>query len=149
MHLKILTNNATVSKYFQSTKNLPDDSGLDVIVPDDIVVPKRATGFKINLQMCVEPVFPDGKKRGFYLFPRSSISKTPLRLSNSIGIIDYGYRGNLIAAVDNVSDEDYKIVSGSRLFQICSNTLDPISFELIDELSQTERGEGGFGSTGV
>jgi len=82
------------------------------------------------------------------LYPRSSISKTPLRLANSIGIIDSGYRGNIMAAVDNISDEPYQVQKGQRLFQICGRYLEPIELQLVEELSDTERGNGGFGSTG-
>ena len=57
-----------------------------------------------------------GCKYYYYLYPRSSISKTPLRLCNSVGIIDAGYRGNIMAFVDNI-DEDYDL--GTRLFQLC------------------------------
>ena len=85
----------------------------------------------------------------YYLYPRSSIIKTSLRLSNSIGIIDAGYRGNIIAVVDNLDHKnDVKIESGSRLFQLCSPNLSVIEFKLVDELSNTSRGNDGFGSTG-
>ena len=82
------------------------------------------------------------------LVPRSSISKTPLRMANSIGIIDAGYRGEIMAAVDNISDEDYMISPGDRLFQLVHPTLYPIHASVESNLSDTERGEGGFGSTG-
>ena len=75
-------------------------------------------------------------------------SKTPLRLANSMGLIDKGYRGNIMGCFDNRSDEDYLIKKGDRLLQICSPSLDEISYELVDELDRTERGTGGFGSTG-
>ena len=87
-------------------------------------------------------------KKPYLLMPRSSISKTPLRLCNSIGLIDAGYRGEIMAAVDNVKQEKYEIDMGQRLFQIVSMDGGPISFELTDELSQTKRGTDGFGSTG-
>ena len=92
-----------------------------------------------------------GKEMGcsYYMYPRSSIIKTPLRIANSVGIIDRGYRGNLMACFDNISDEDYTIVKGTRLIQICSPYLDSISFSLKDNLSETSRGSGGYGSTGV
>ena len=80
--------------------------------------------------------------------PRSSISKTPLRLCNSIGLIDAGYRGEIMAAVDNIKQEDYTINSGQRLFQIVAMDGSPLSFELVIKLSTTGRGAGGFGSTG-
>ena len=79
---------------------------------------------------------------------RSSTIKSPLRLANSIGIIDAGYRGNVIAAVDNISNEDYIIEKGTRLFQLCSPDLEPITYELVNSLNETSRGTGGFGSTG-
>jgi dUTP pyrophosphatase len=83
----------------------------------------------------------------YYLYPRSSISKTPLRMSNSIGIIDAGYRGNIIAKVDNISNKDYEIKKDTRLFQICDPCLDNIQIKIVDNLSETTRGNAGFGST--
>ena len=84
----------------------------------------------------------------YLLMPRSSISKTPLRLCNSIGLIDAGCRGEIMAAVDNVKREEYEIEKGQRLFQLVAMDGGPIYFELVEELSQTNRGTGGFGSTG-
>ena len=75
-------------------------------------------------------------------------AKTPLRLANSVGIIDAGYRGNIMGIVDNISQEDFRIEAGSRMFQLCSPVLGPISFQMSQDLSDTSRGEGGFGSTG-
>jgi dUTP pyrophosphatase len=88
---------------------------------------------------------------GFYLYPRSSTgSKTSLRLSNSVGIIDSGYRGELIGVFDASNDET--IIGGeTRLLQICSGDLTPFEVKLvysIDDLNVTTRGSGGFGSTG-
>ena len=86
----------------------------------------------------------------FYIYPRSSISKTPLRLANSVGIIDSGYRGELIAVFDNISDYEHIILPGTRLVQVCLPSLLPFSVKLVDDdFLTTERGEGGFGSTGV
>ncbi|SCO72758.1 deoxyuridine 5'-triphosphate nucleotidohydrolase, putative [Plasmodium vivax] len=90
---------------------------------------------------------PEIVNTSYLLFPRSSISKTPLRLANSIGLIDAGYRGELIAALDNTSEEEYLIKKNDKLVQLVSFTGEPLSFELVDELDETSRGEGGFGST--
>ena len=93
----------------------------------------------------------------YYIYPRSSISKTPLRLSNSVGVIDSGYRGNLITAlyhsgvVSEKFGENYHINKFDRLVQICSPTLGPVFVKIVDteeELGSTERGAGGFGSSG-
>ena len=97
---------------------------------------------------------------GYYLYPRSSIVKTPFRMANSVGIIDAGYRGEVMAVVDNIdsANNDLKACLDryappmSRMFQICSPTLDPFLVRIVeheDELGITERGSGGFGSTGV
>ena len=75
-------------------------------------------------------------------------SNTPLRLANSVGIIDSGYRGNICAIVDNIKDHTYTINQGDRLFQICSSDLLPLNFKVVNELSVSQRGENGFGSTG-
>ena len=88
------------------------------------------------------------KNVSFMLVPRSSIWRTSLRQANSIGIIDAGYRGHIMVPVDNISNEDYIIKPGERLFQIVHPLLKPIEVELTDTLSETERGSGGFWSTG-
>ena len=98
----------------------------------------------IKLGISCEP--KDGK--AYYLMPRSSISKTPLRMSNSIGLIDGGYRGEIMASCDNIKDYTYKVEKGQRLFQIVSPDLSPIDYSLVDTLTDTTRGKGGFGSTG-
>jgi len=91
---------------------------------------------------------------GFYLYPRSSTgAKTPLRLANSVGIIDSGYRGPLIAVFDNIRESEYVIQDSQRLVQICPPDLSyPLYVILVDsesDLGKTQRGSGGFGSTGV
>lgn len=86
----------------------------------------------------------------YRLVPRSSICKTPLMMSNSEGIIDRTYRGLIKAPVRNmVLNEAYEITEGTRLFQIVAPDLGHIrEIRIVDSLPETERGEGGFGSTG-
>jgi dUTP pyrophosphatase len=86
------------------------------------------------------------------IFPRSSVRKTNLQLSNSVGVVDSGYRGeiqatfNKIQGIDNVERDSYKV--GDRICQIMIIPHPDIQFEEVEELNNTERGEGGFGSTG-
>ena len=83
------------------------------------------------------------------VFPRSSIRKYELNLSNSVGVIDSGYRGELQATFRKThgdSSEMYNV--GDKIFQMIIIPYPQIQFEETDELSDTERGEGGFGSSG-
>lgn len=124
------------------------DAGLDLYCPGNLEVPPGET-VKIDLKVQCEGLSDnDSHNVCYYLYPRSSISKTPLRLANSVGIIDAGYRGNIMAVVDNTSSETYNIQKGDRLFQICGRFLEPIHLTLVEELADSERGNGGFGSTG-
>jgi len=142
--------NESVYEYYSTVKSSKTDSGLDLIIPEQIVIPKRSIGFKIHLGIRCQPEFEDKKARGFYLYPRSSTgSKTPLRLSNGTGIIDFEYRGEIIACVDNISDDDFVAQKGVRLFQLCSPDLSPITLKLSDNLNDTIRSSGGYGSTGA
>ena len=144
MHLFIKTLNETASKMYTSHGHFHDgDAGLDLYVLDDTVIFTGETKL-IKLGICCEP--SDGK--AYYLFPRSSISKTPLRMSNSIGLIDGGYRGEIMASCDNIKDFDFTIEKGQRLFQLVAVDSSPISYEVVKELTETTRGDGGFGSTG-
>jgi dUTP pyrophosphatase len=133
------------------------DSGFDLFCAADQKFEGRSIMNKLGLgvacavykstQNCVSK--EDGTPCAYYMYPRSSISKTGLRLANSVGIIDSGYRGELIAMVDNVYESVWPVDAGMRLFQICTPDLSPFSrVELVDELDDTARGAGGFGSTG-
>ncbi len=86
--------------------------------------------------------------RAYWMLPRSSISRTPLRLANSVGLIDAGYRGPVMAAVDGV----YSVGENERLFQLASPDLLPWDeVRVVSEIpgGPTLRGTGGFGSTGL
>jgi len=86
------------------------------------------------------------------IFPRSSVRKTHLFLSNSVGVVDSGYRGEIqatfkkIQGISNNALDNYKV--GDRICQIMIIPHPSINFIEVDELNNTERGEGGFGSTG-
>lgn len=81
------------------------------------------------------------------LFPRSSISKTILSLANSVGVIDSGYRGSIMFKF-RYPEEGMVYDVGDRIGQIIIMPYPTVEFEETEELSSTERGEGGFGSTG-
>ena len=82
--------------------------------------------------------------------PRSSIGlKSGLRLSNSIGIIDEDYRGEIGILYDNLSDSDYEIKAGDRIAQCWVQPVYRFKPVEVVTLPETERGEGGFGSTGA
>ena len=150
MKLLIKTENPVLTTVYSTHQYYnPGDSGLDLFCPETITINPGET-VKINLQIKCEALSNDGQRNvSYYLYPRSSIIKTPLRLSNSVGIIDAGYRGDIIACVDNIKNESYTITQGDRLFQICAGNLEPIEFQLVNDLSNTQRGTGGFGSTGL
>jgi dUTP pyrophosphatase len=146
------------------------DSGFDLFIPFDYsehengYTENRISPITFRAPLSVKCSMSSFKQQpapsGYYLYPRSSIVKTPFRLSNSVGIIDSGYRGEIMAVVDNIDavNNDIKTCLNkymppmSRMFQICSPTLEPFMIQVVDsedKLGLTERGSGGFGSTGV
>ena len=146
--LLIKPENENVKSYYKNHSSYnKGDSGLDLFVPEDIEVKCGETVF-VDLQIKCELLDKENKNISYYLYPRSSISKTPLILANSVGIIDAGYRGNIKAAVkyipsydDIKSDEGsiYIIKKGTRLFQLCSPDLKELKFKLSNTLSETSR----------
>lgn len=138
-----------VKSFYLERVNITGDAGLDLYVPENITIPAKAIGFKINHNVCCEAKIGD-KFVSYYMYPRSSMgAKTPLRIGNSVGIFDSGYRGPVMGIVDNISDSDFVVEKGSRLFQICPPLLNnPINLKLVSELSDSERGSSGLGSTG-
>lgn len=133
-----------VSEYAQlPTRGSKDAAGLDLYCPFHIKVPADSQK-KIPLGIAVE--IPKGHMG--LLVPRSSMSKTPLRCANSVGIIDADYRGELSIAYENVSCSDYTIFRGDRIAQLVIVPIAIVDVEEVNSLSETERGIGGYGSTG-
>jgi len=144
MDLRIKPFNDVVKEMYQTHGHFHEgDAGLDLFIIDEQRIEPGQT-VRIKLGISCENL----DKKPYLLMPRSSISKTPLRLCNAIGLIDAGYRGEIMAAVDNIKDKDHMVEPGQRLFQLVSMDGSPISFELVDELTESGRGTGGFGSTG-
>lgn len=141
--------------------NLYLDAGFDLFNPKRRIFNMNQMNsvnkFDHNI-VCSAQMITDSNKTyntGYYMHPRSSISKTKLRLANATGIIDSGYRGHLIGMFDlnNLSEnEEYVVEEYDRLLQICAPGLVPIVVEIVDTIeelgSETERGSGGFGSSG-
>ena len=144
MNLKIKPVNEVVRRMYENHNHFHQgDSGLDLyIIENQIINPKETV--RIKLGISIENL--DGIS--YFLMPRSSISKTPLRLANAVGLIDAGYRGEIMAAVDNIKDMPYKVEMGQRLFQIVAMDGSSIQFDISYSLSDSSRGKGGFGSTG-
>ena len=136
-------------------ENPHKDSGFDLYNPEELIMKVNECN-KMNLRVkcAMVRLLNDNNEVpcGFYLYPRSSISKTKFRLANNVGIIDSGYRGNLCGMFDVVNSvKEILCPTHLRLLQICSPTLAP--FEIVKvqsdaELGTTQRGSGGFGSTG-
>ena len=137
-------------------ENKTFDAGFDLICPNMVSsLAQQTTKINHQIRCSMTKVVRDVEHSvGYYLYPRSSTgTKTPLRLANSVGIIDSGYRGDIIAAVDNWKSEDYVVDKGQRIVQLCPPDLSyPIWVEIVEnveELGISERGTGGFGSTGA
>ena len=132
------------------------DAGFDIFSPINFEIDENTKLHKLDFKIiCAAEMLLDNNKRfntGFYMYPRSSLSKTKLRLANSVGIIDSGYRGNLIGMFDVLGKKNVNIGSFERLLQICSPYLCPIYVEIVETKEdlglKTDRGTGGFGSTG-
>ena len=122
--------------------NLYANSGFDLPLFADVCM----SGLHKEDYMIKCAMYDSEKPCAFYLYPRSSISKTVLRLANSVGIIDRGYRGNICAMFDVKTP--FVATKGQRFVQICEPSLEPFKVRIVSELNMTLRGEGGFGSTG-
>ena len=136
--IKLLHEDAVKPKYAKES-----DAGLDLVATSII----SNTTFDVTYGLGIALEIP----KGFVglVFPRSSIRKYELLLSNSVGVIDSGYRGELQATFKKENGLDslaYKV--GDRVCQIMIIPHPEIEFEEVNELNNTERGEGGFGSTG-
>ena len=119
------------------------DAGMDLVATEVI----SNTTFDVTYGTGIAMEIPKGYVG--LIFPRSSVRKYDLSLSNCVGVIDSGYRGEIQATFKKTQGLDsmsYK--KGDRIAQIIILPFPKITFVEVDELTQTDRGEGGFGSTG-
>jgi len=133
--IKKLHNDAVIPQYAK-----PGDAGMDLTAVDvsaDLGYLTYKTGIAIQI--------PEGHVG--LLFPRSSIYKTGQTLSNCVGVIDSGYRGEIMMKfTPSPYSNDYQI--GDRIGQIMILPYPQIKFEEVESLDESDRGEGGYGSTG-
>ena len=137
VRIKKLNPNAVIPKYAKD-----NDAGLDLVA----TTIKENTTFQITYGLGIALEIPDGFVG--LIFPRSSIRNTELILSNSVGVVDAGYRGELQATFNKSNGLDsiaYKV--GDRVCQLIIIPHPIIELEEVSELTNTERGDGGFGST--
>lgn len=139
----------------------PTDAGFDLVAIDDGEIKDTYIQYKTGI--AIEP--PPGHHTE--IFPRSSVSKTDLVLANSVGVVDQDYRGEILVRFKIVppvtrsgmleeAEDQYttkyfdlfKYKKGDRIAQLVLRKTETAEYEWSDELSDTHRGTGGFGSTG-
>lgn len=121
------------------------DAAADLYAADDMTIPAHSISNMVRTGVHI--ALPEGWAA--IIIPRSSIgAKTGLRLSNSQGLIDTQYRGPLGVIYDNISDSDYEIKKGDRIAQLYMMPVHRFKVKVVDTLEDTDRGQGGFGSTG-
>jgi dUTPase len=139
--------------------NISNRMNFGIQMSADLITSRICSKYNYCMKRNDECIVTNSFPTGYYLYARSSLGKTPLRLSNQVGIIDSGYRGSLIGLFDaswpSGQDPDayYLARPLDRMVQICAPMLCPIFVEIVDSLDAlgkpTERNTGGFGSTNV
>ncbi len=153
--VKKLSENAVLPKKAHKT-----DAGFDLVATSRVIDADGNIVYGTGLAFEI----PEGYVG--YIFPRSSVSKKDVMLTNGVGVIDAGYRGEVMAKFKSMSraketylgtgsehgytnnrfGTDYKV--GERIAQLIIMPLPEVELEEADELSESDRGEGGYGSTG-
>ena len=131
--IKKLHENAVIPRYAK-----PGDAGMDLTAVEAYEEGMWIT-YRTGLAMEIPPGYVG------LLFPRSSVYKTEQQLSNCVGVIDSGYRGEIMMKFSR-SSRQYSV--GDRVGQIIVMPYPQVEFEQVGDLSDSERGTGGYGSTG-
>jgi dUTP pyrophosphatase len=138
VNIKKLHKDAVIPSYSKD-----GDAGMDLTATEIISETDDDITYGIGIAMEIP--------RGYVglVFPRSSIRKYDLILSNSVGVIDSGYRGEIQATIKKTKGYYSKAYQlGERVAQIIIIPYPQVKFNEVQELSETDRGSGGFGSTG-
>lgn len=140
MNIKLLSENAQIP-----TRGSEQAAGWDLYSAEDVVIEPEQTAM-VSTEIAIE--IPFGNFGG--IFARSGLAaKQGLRPANCVGVVDSDYRGPVKVALHNDSNETREVNKGERIAQLVIIPYTPVSINVVDELSDTERGDGGFGSTGI
>jgi len=126
------------------TRGTERSAGMDLYCTETVEIPRKSTA-KIRTKVHIE--IPEGHFG--LLCPRSSIGKRGLGLANTVGIIDSDYRGEIICLIKNHNAHSETIVAQDRVAQLVIVPYFCPKIEVVEQLTETERGDGGFGSTGA
>lgn len=142
MKIKLLSNLATIP-----TRGSEEAAGYDLYaaIPETTIIPAHKTE-KIPTDIAME--IPKGFA-GLIMARSGLATKEGLRPANCVGLIDSDYRGNIIVALHNDTNTNKTIDPDERIAQLVIIPFESVEFEVVDELSDTVRAEGGFGSTGT
>ena len=120
----------------------PGDAGADLKASEPCVVPARGKSL-ISTGLCIE--LPEGHVG--LIWPRSGLA-VKHSIDCGAGVVDAKYRGEIKVLLFNHADENFTIESGDRIAQLLVQKVESVNFLAVDSLDETERNEGGFGSTG-
>ena len=120
----------------------PGDAGLDLYAAQDAVVTRETVLIPTGVAVAV----PDGYVG--LVCPRSGLSRYGVTVANAPGVVDSGYRGELMVRLTNTSKAPYRVHFGDRIAQLLIVPIARPVVTLVEHLDNTERGTGGFGSTG-
>jgi dUTP pyrophosphatase len=139
LHVRLLHPQAQIPR-----RAHPGDAGSDLFSVEEVIIPageRRAVGTGIALAI------PGGY--GGFVQPRSGLAfKHGIMLTNSPGLIDAGYRGELRVSLYNSGAEAFVVAAGERIAQLVIQRVEEPDFVVVEELGETTRGDAGFGSSG-
>ncbi len=140
LRIKKLRDNAVVPRYAHE-----GDAGLDLYsTVDAVIMPGQRTLIPTGIAIELPP------QTEAQIRPRSGLAlKNGITVINSPGTIDAGYRGEIGIVLINHGSEPFSVTVGSKIAQMVINRFETAEIEEADELSDSERGTGGYGSTGV
>ena len=139
MKVKLTLPNAKVPQRAHST-----DAGADLFATEDVRICQNE-GYFMDLGVAIElPPNTVG-----LIFAKSGLGSQGVRPMNAVGVIDEPYRGSIKMMIENASEDWVNIKQGQKIAQLVVVPVHYPTFEVVDQLNDTERGDGGFGSTGV
>ena len=122
-----------------------EDAGLDLHAAEELVI--KSGDYKL-IKTGLKIAVPKGYAA--FVYPRSGLAlKKGVTVLNADGVIDSGYRGEIGVILINHGENDFKVNLNDRIAQLIIQKVNTIEWDEVDKLSESQRGEGGFGHTGV
>lgn len=135
--LKLKTNNEVLKELYGKRRH--NNGSVDLYISENVTIPPYVLGYQVPLSIEIVLLDEYGNNLPYFIMPRFNIHKTPLRLSQSLGLVDSRFQREPALYIDNLSDESFCLYQGDLYFQLIHPSVNGIDVKTVDNLNYSPK----------